>query len=380
MRIVNIVSNVRNIRLYIKIIPFWLLIYLSGLIFRLLSIFPQYFMICIQFYLVTFGLLNILHAWKSYRKNGKGKLWKHTINELILGISYFALAIYLPKIFPSILGLEFRSFIFFHLWNSLTVHIMCWVVYLSISKWNNKRFSRNLAYDEWLLLVSQVNVHKSDFQIDFRRKIMHYGIALGLFAIYFIGILFQAPLQDVGILTQLFISYWWFAVGLHLLWVMNLADLIRLHRFKWLGRFATRWLEQSIRPPEYHTFTSASIMIISWFPFLLAPSPIFLIVAIAGSFSDALASSIGKRWGRRPGRNGKTIAGYLAGFISTFLITGIIFLLFSSQAYSGGEIILFAFGAALGFLIVDLVSLQISDNFLNPIVIGTILWVLSIVI
>ncbi|MHA1672597.1 MAG: hypothetical protein ACTSYI_03130 [Promethearchaeota archaeon] len=367
-------------RLYIKIIPFWLIIYISGLIFRQLSIFPQYFMICIQFYLVTFGLLNILHAWKSYRENGKGKLWVHTINEIILGISYFALALYLPQIFPRELGLKFRFFIFFHLWNSLSVHILCWVVYLSIAKRNNEHFSRNLAYDEWLLLTTQVNAHKSDLQNDLRRKIMHYGITLGLLAIYFIGILFQVPLQDVGIPTQLFISYWWLTLGLHLLWVMNLADLIRLHRFKWLGRFATRWLERSIRQSEYHTFTSASIMIISWFPFLLAPSPIFLIVAVAGSFSDALASSIGKRWGKRSGKNGKTIAGYLAGFLSTFLITSIFFLLFSSQTYSGLELMLFATGAAFGFFIVDLASLPISDNFLNPIVIGTILWVLSLVI
>ncbi|MHA1521355.1 MAG: hypothetical protein ACTSRK_14320 [Promethearchaeota archaeon] len=324
--------------------------------------------------------MNILHAWKNYQKNGAAKLWDFTINEIILGVSYIALAIYLPSIFSRELDLEFRSFIFFHLWNSLSVHIMCWVVYLSVAKWNNERFSRNFAYDEWLLLISQVKVHKSDLQMDFRRKIMHYGITLGLLGIYLIGVILHEPLQEVNISSQLFISYWWFAIGLHLLWVMNLADLIRLHRFRWLGRFATRWLERSIRPQEYHTFASASLMIISWFPFLLAPSPIFLVVGICGSFSDALASSIGKRWGRRSGKNGKTLAGYIAGFTSTFLITFLIFLFLSSMTISGGEIIIFSLGAAIGFFIVDFVSLKISDNVLNPFVIGTILWFLSLVI
>ena len=367
-------------QLYIKIIPFWLLIYLTGLVFRLLSVFQWYFMSCIQLYLCAFAAINISHAWKSFRKNNKAKFWDHAVNEIILGISYIALALYLPHIFPRDLGLDFQWFTFFHLWNSLTIHILCWVVYLWIANRNNERFSRIFAYDEWLLLVSQVNALKSDFQMDFRRKVMHFGIALGLFAIYFFGILFQGPLLDLGIPTQLFISYWWLAIGLHLLWVMNLADLIRLHRFEWLGRFATRWLERSIRPQEFHTFTSASLMIVSWFPFLLAPSPIFLIVGVTGSFSDALASSIGKRWGRRPGKNGKTFVGYIAGFTSAFVITLLIFLFFGSQTYSGWETLIFAMGAAFGFFIVDFASLHISDNFLNPFVIGTILWILSIVI
>ncbi|WP_457558502.1 hypothetical protein [Candidatus Harpocratesius sp.] len=293
----------------------------------------------------------------------------------MLSISYLALMLYLPFLFSFNLEDELWSFIYFNLWNSLSIHIFCWFIYIFFAQRNNQRKHRNLNYSEWLYLVQMLHNSKNDTIHNSTRKLMHFGIAFGLLLIYILSRTFvNIPLfAQFGITESLFIKYWWFAIPLHLLWMLNIADLFRLNGFSFLGRFATRWFESSIREKEFYTFTSAPLMIISWFPFLLVSEPIFIIIAFVSSISDALASIIGKKYGKVKDSHGKTREGYLSGFFSTLTLSffGIMFLISSINS-----IWLISFASILtsiGFYIVDRYAKIVSDNFLNSMIVGGIL-------
>lgn len=364
----------KNVSIGILFISLWIPVYLTGLIFKILSIFPRFFEICIQGYLFLFAIVNLIILLRSRKIKLKFNQSSIIINELILVISYFTLVFYFPYLFPFPIEDPIRVFTFFNLWNSLTIHLLCWAIYLYFAHRNNIKKARNLDYSEWIQIVSELNSHKTNFQKNFKRKIMHFGITVGIVAIYLITQLFNNLILKWSIEPSLFVRYWWFSIGLHLLWVMNIADIIRLSRFSLLGRFATRWYESSIRSKEFYTFTSANLMLISWFPFLFAPFPTFILIGAIGATSDALASIFGHKYGKKVDSRGKTFAGYLAGFLSTFALANIILFIFASHFYSPLIILLISLLTGFGFLLADLSSKKISDNFLNPMITGIILW------
>jgi len=281
------------------------------------------------------------------------------------------------------LGEDLWRFIYFNLWNSLSIHQLCWVIYIKVARQNNRKKHRMLLYSEWVNLVKEIHASKDEKAHNFTRKLMHFGISAGLILIYYCGPLFiQLPVfSQLGITSDLFVKYWWFAICLHLLWMLNLADLFRLQSFSDLGRFATRWLESSIRNHEFYTFTSAPLMIISWFPFLLASQLIFIIIALNGSVSDALASIFGKKYGKVRDIRGKTKIGYIAGFVSTFILTflGILIFLPSISVNSSiGWIFMISLICGIAFFMIDRFTTIVSDNFLIPLVVGIILWIFII--
>ncbi|MCF2139915.1 MAG: hypothetical protein K9W44_07665 [Candidatus Lokiarchaeota archaeon] len=360
----------------ILIIVIWCLIYTIGLILRLFNLFPLYYLIIVEIYLFIFFLLNIRYALSSHNNFEKKKHSDYFINEILLSISYLALIIYLPFLFSRNLGDELWSFIYFNLWNSLSIHIFCWFIYILCAQRNNQRKHRNLNYSEWLYIVRMLHNSKNDVVHNSTRKLMHFGIAFGLLLIYILSRIFvDIPLfSQFKISESLFINYWWFAISLHLLWMLNIADLFRLNGFSFLGRFATRWFESSIREKEFYTFTSAPLMIISWLPFLLASQPIFIIVAFIGSISDALASIIGKKYGKIKDSHDKTREGYFTGFFSTFILSFLGIMLFIPSINSIWLISFASVLTSIGFYIVDRYAKLISDNFLNSMIVGGILW------
>ncbi len=162
--------------------------------------------------------------------------------------------------------------------------------------------------------------------------------------------------------------------------MITIADLFRLTSFKKLGKFATRWFDDSLRPSELETFAQGSIMILSWIPFFLADIQILLAIVLISSISDGVTSIIGIKFGRISIKGSKKkLEGTIAGIITTYLIIIIINFILPFQGLQSFEIHIIALFTGIGFGFVDIFSRKITDNFLNPVVTGFIIWIILII-
>ncbi len=360
-------------------LPIWALIFGSGIIIACQNITSKFFMICVQFYLILFGLVNILYAFASRNKAAKKEHIEFFNNEIITGILFLCMSTYYPFVFQGIPA-EIQSQFYFHLWDSLTVHLLCWKIYLYFSKKKNNKKERGFPYTVWKEIILGMHNGEKDSEQDFKRKMMHFLTSAGVIGVYFLSISLESWFFTIG-LTGLYIAkYCWVVFSIHLIWIMNIQDLIRLTQFERLGRFATRWLENSIRPKEINTFTSAAIMLLSWIPFILGPIHLIIVVSLIGANSDAMASIIGKKFGKHFIRSTKkTYAGLFAGGFTTLLIINFVHFVLPFPTFSLVQVQLVAMITAIAFMLIDYFGKNISDNFLNPIICGGVLWIFMLI-
>ena len=92
------------------------------------------------------------------------------------------------------------------------------------------------------------------------------------------------------------------------------------------------------------------------------------------TIGDGAASILGMRLGKRnfPKNSKKTIIGYIAGFFASFGVSILALWIFESNLVIL-KILIISLGGATMFLIIDLLSLKIDDNILNPIFCGLIM-------
>ena len=141
-------------------------------------------------------------------------------------------------------------------------------------------------------------------------------------------------------------------------------------------------LIKTLKREENCEFTKPVALILSLVPiFFWAPFSIFTAAALIASLGDGAASLIGLKFGRHhfPKKSTKTLIGYFSGFIVSFMASVFVFWLFETSIM-WGSILLLAFGGALGFLFVDLISLKFDDNILNPIVSALIMLIIYMII
>ena len=309
------------------------------------------------------------------RKNKK-QMSGYLINEILVAIGYFVLSVIYPFLF-NFVDISIRQMLYFHLWDSLTVHIFCWKIYLFFAKRNNKKYNREMNYEQWKEQFLEKYSKTSEFKKDMKRKLTHFYPALIIIGFYILGNALESFTTIYGINSLTFSKYWQLAIAIHFLWMMNIADLFRLNSFEKLGKFGTRWFEDSLRPSELETFAQGSIMILSWIPFFLADIQILLAIVLISSISDGVTSIIGIKFGKiKIKGTKKKLEGTIAGIITTYLIVIIINLILPFQGLQIFEIYLIALFAAIGFGLVDIFDRKITDNFLNPVVTGLIIWIM----
>ncbi len=357
---------------------FMIFCFLIGiLIFILKQYNSLYFIICSQLYFVIFGSINLYYTIKS-RKNKK-QMSGYLINEILVATGYFVLTFIYPFLF-NFVDISIRQMLYFHLWDSLTVHIFCWKIYLYFAKRNNKKYNREMNYEQWKEHFLEKYSEISEFKKDTKRKLAHFYPALVIIGFYFLGEALESFTIIYGINSLTFSKYWQLAIAIHFLWMMNIADLFRLNNFKKLGKFGTHWFEDSLRPSELETFAQGSIMILAWIPFFLADIQILLAIVLISSISDGVTSIIGIKFGKTTIKGTKKkLEGTIAGILTTYLIVIIINFILPFQGLQGIEIHIIALFAAFGFGLVDIFSRKITDNFLNPVVTGSIIWVLLMI-
>jgi dolichol kinase len=137
---------------------------------------------------------------------------------------------------------------------------------------------------------------------------------------------------------------------------------------------------------EIDTFTSTSVMVFGFGPFLFFSFPIFLIVLLITAVADAFASIFGlvpskKHYFPKSSESNKTIEGYVGGMISTFLCTlfAVLFSWLIGRAiWPISATLIVAAVMSITFLCIDLITstIRLQDNYINPLTTGAILLII----
>ncbi|MBD3352749.1 MAG: hypothetical protein GF364_14775 [Candidatus Lokiarchaeota archaeon] len=328
-----------------------------------------FFMISLMIYTAIPGFLTIYYALKSRKHPEKVTDSSFFKNEVSLAFLFLLIAGLMPVLFDKITPtFAVKAQIYFHLWDTVTVCIIVWTVLSIIWKKHNKVRNKILSEVEWQEQIS--DNFKDCFKTDITRKASHFLFAAVLFILHFIYFTYPFKSWD-QVSSALFMMTDFLVV---FIWIFTPFELLRLLKFDVLGKFAQDMGKISIYPDELYTFTSSLPLMLSVIPFVLVSPQILYSVALIGALSDSAASIIGKRFGkRRSDKTKKTWEGYIAGFTSSFCLVFVVHLILPFSGINIFGVMLMAFGAATGFLLVDRFAKTLPDNFLNPIVCGLIL-------
>lgn len=209
---------------------------------------------------------------------------------------------------------------------------------------------------------------------------------LGLAMVSFLAIDFVSG-HDLGI-------FFIINCGFGGLFLFAAADVVRLSYFfkdkgfsifHLLPTTVFNILTKRMHKRELYTFIPTVLILQSFIPFLPAPFSVFATVTLIASLSDAMASIFGKASSQRyPGRfifpssrykhyKSKTIPGYVAGFLASLAITWSMLIAFPVAGASTASIIIAPILAACTFIMLDILSLPVNDNFLNPVLCGLVM-------
>jgi dolichol kinase len=342
-----------------------------------------FFMIVVQIYFSLIAFFTLYYAFKTRKNPEKIEHKEFFINELIMGVMLILFVIIFPffydrfNLYPSI-----KAQIYFHTWDSLTVNILCWGIYFITAYFNNKKYHTSMTFDEFKVKFN--GQYKDSLLNDFTRKLLHLigpPIIVGVFYIcQYLGQTGTLAEIAPGWTPDFATIFMIIAIILGFLLALPLSDLIRFYKFPWYDSVGQRWMLKALRPKELDTITSAAPMLLAGLLFASAPSMIFFSACFIACLSDAAACLVGKFWGKiHPHGSKKTLEGYIAGFITTFACVLFCNWLVPLPNANTLLVIAMALGASIGFLIVDIYAKTISDNFLNPVVCGIIIWALYLI-
>lgn len=130
-------------------------------------------------------------------------------------------------------------------------------------------------------------------------------------------------------------------------------------------------LGKAMKKKEFFEFTKPAALVLAFAPtFILAHTAIgvFMASMLIATMGDGAASLVGIKFGKHkfPKGSKKSIEGYISGFLGSFLVAFIALLIFEPQTMLA-KIIILGLSGALVFLVIDLLSLKVDDNMLNPI-------------
>ena len=171
-------------------------------------------------------------------------------------------------------------------------------------------------------------------------------------------------------------------IGIDFAFTFIVQDLIRLFDFSYMPPNAVRMCNAGLTPDELDTFSSTSVMVFSFGPFVFLSFPIFFIVLLVTSVADAMASffgiKIGEKKHRFPKSTDKSIEGYVGGFVFTFICTifAIVFSNFFGLSNWSIELALYlAIILSIVFVLIDIITskVKLQDNYLNPFITGIVI-------
>jgi len=236
-----------------------------------------------------------------------------------------------------------------------------------------------------LVNENQINNKSYSLRTDVRRKIFHLLpgliiIILWIFAIDVWDGLWNAD-EVYGITGDEFGMFLILTIGYAGVILFAGIDFVRLsyifensNIYHLLPDCLSNMLIKTLKRNENYEFTKNVVLVLSLVPLLFLPFGIFTAATLITSIGDGVASIMGVSFGRHhfPKTSSKTIIGYISGFFASFGVSIFALWLFEPNILPLKMIIMSLSGAFV-FLSIDLLSLKIDDNILNPIFCGLIM-------
>ncbi len=334
----------------------------------------------------VFMVIHIVRSWNS----SENKTIYKKLNEIVYAFLLIAFGLYYPLliinfasdhagvVFPT--ALEELTF----LGNLLIVGVM-----FVIFGWGISAKIRSIRNPE--LLKTQYNyeffcekfLREYPESSHLKRKITHIlpvGIVGGCVIIFYYLTFFDGAWLDYALFFSIII-------GVDFALTFLLQDIIRLFDFSFMPPNAAKMAAAALTPDELDSFSSTSVMVFSFGPFVFLTFPIFFIVLLITAVADAMASIFGILASARdrkhifPKGTDKSIEGYIGGTLFTFICTlsGIGFSnLFGITSISLSFSLYLALVLSLIFFLVDIITskVDLQDNYLNPFISGTAMIIL----
>ena len=344
--------------------------------------------ITLLFILLGFGQLYFaIRLKKKFQKN-------HVfINSFIIFVLWIITGILYPFFYP-----RDNEFIRFHQSFSMTIIclfapllvLLILLYQLKVVLKDKPELRENRTIEKFLekydlMNVNQINNKSYSLRTDFHRKIFHLlpGLVIIILRIFAVEVwdgLWNADLiygitgYEYGMFLILTIGY----AGVILFAGLDFVRLSYIFEnsnvYHLLPDCLSNMLIKTLKRNENYEFTKNVVLVLSLVPLLFLPFGIFTAVALITSIGDGVASIMGVSFGRHhfPKTSSKTIIGYISGFFASFGVS--LFSLWLFEPYIIPlKMIVMALSGALVFLIIDLLSLKIDDNILNPIFCGLVM-------
>jgi len=230
-----------------------------------------------------------------------------------------------------------------------------------------------------LMNVNQINNKSYSLRTDFHRKIFHLlpGLVIIFLRIFAINIWegsWNAG-QVYGITGHEYAMFLILTIGYTGVLIFAALDFVRLsfifeksNLYSHLPDCVSNLLIKTLKRNENYEFTKNMVLVLSLVPMLFLPFGIFTAATLITSIGDGVASIMGIGFGKYhfPKKSSKTIIGYISGFLASFGVS--LFSLWLFEPYLiPSKMIIISLSGAVVFLIIDLLSLKIDDNILNPI-------------
>ena len=344
--------------------------------------------ITLLFILLGFGQLYF--AIRLKKKFHKGHVF---INSFIIFVLWIITGILYPFFYP-----RDNEFIRFHQSFSMTIIclfapllvLLILLYQLKVVLKDKPELRENRTIEKFLekydlMNVNQINSKSYSLRTDFHRKIFHLlpGLVIIILRIFAVEVwdgLWNADLiygitgYEYGMFLILTIGY----AGVILFAGLDFVRLSYIFEnsnvYHLLPDCLSNMLIKTLKRNENYEFTKNVVLVLSLVPLLFLPFGIFTAVALITSIGDGVASIMGVSFGRHhfPKTSSKTIIGYISGFFASFGVS--LFALWLFEPYLLPlKIIIMALSGAIVFLSIDLLSLKIDDNILNPIFCGLVM-------
>ncbi|MHA1794009.1 MAG: hypothetical protein ACTSVI_15310 [Promethearchaeota archaeon] len=349
-------------------------------------------------YLVIYGVIYII--LEEQIKDLPGKTSKDKINEFINILMWFVGAAIYPFSYSDEISPSIKDTLnLFSTFAMLGVFIVIFII-IGFQKIIVSRNPKILEKRDFKKFLSEFDYDYS-LKKDIMRKAFHIFIPSFVLAAYFLGV-FIVNIFSIDFLTGHDLGIFFIInCGFGGLFLFAAADIIRLSIYSKNKKFSIfhllptsimNILTKRMHKSELKTFIPTVLILLSFIPFLPTEFAIFSSVTLIASISDAIASISGKLFSNKyPGKlifpsssyrfyKNKTIPGYIMGFLTTFLIVWAMFSIFPVPGITNSSIMIISIITALAFMIIDLISIPVNDNFLNPIVCGLIMVLLLVLL
>jgi len=339
---------------------------------------------------IAMGLSQLFFAIKLKRMFKKDHSF---INSFIIVVLWIVTGILYPFFYP-----RDNLFVQFHqsfsmsiicLFAPLLVFLVLLYQYKVVLK-DKPELKENRTIEKFLekydlINVYQINNKSYSLRTDVRRKVFHLlpGLVIIILRIFAIDVwdgLWNAD-EVYGITGYEYGMFLILTIGYAGVILFAGIDFVRLsyifeksNIFHLLPDCLSNMLIKTLKRNENYEFTKNVVLVLSLVPLLFLPFGIFTAVALITSIGDGVASIMGVSFGRHhfPKTSSKTIIGYISGFFASFGVSLFALWLFESYLLPL-KIIIMALSGAIVFLSIDLLSLKIDDNILNPIFCGLVM-------